>query len=302
LRAVHEESSGVQGALCIRPVVTSGPDAANYLHCLVPHQETAMHQPRFNIPRLLALALPVAVAGAVALTGYALSERASASAPDGAPAQAPAAPVLVELYQSEGCSSCPPAEAYLNSIADRPGVIALAFEVTYWDYLGWKDKFASPAYTQRQRDYAVHSANHEVATPQFWIGGQRTVVGANPRAVEAAIAAVRPLAPVPSVSAGGVGIAKAAAPARPVQVWLVRYDPRVINVPIKAGENGGRTLPHRNLVRELTQLGEWNGAATHFAFAPATGGLRSAVFLQDGRGGAVLSAGSDSTAARVAMR
>ncbi|MFM9936655.1 MAG: DUF1223 domain-containing protein [Novosphingobium sp.] len=253
---------------------------------------------------LLAFALPIAVAGTVALTGYSLSERASAlpAAAPHAAAATPAAPVLVELYQSEGCSSCPPAEAYLNSIADRPNVIPLAFEVTYWDYLGWKDKFASPAYTQRQRDFAARSADHEVATPQFWINGQRTVVGANPRAVEAAIAAVRPLAPVPSVNANGVTIAKGAAPTQAATVWLVRYDPRVIQVPIKAGENGGRTLPHRNLVRELTQLGEWKGAAAHFAFAPATGGLRNAVFLQDGRGGAVLSAGSDAMPGRVALR
>ena len=249
---------------------------------------------------LLAFALPVAVAGAVAVIGYSVSDRASANAPTAA--HAPAAPVLVELYQSEGCSSCPPAEAYLNGIADRPGVIALAFEVTYWDYLGWKDKFASPAYTQRQRDFAARSADHEVATPQFWINGQRTVVGANPRAVEAAIAAVRPLAPVPDVSANGVTIAKAATPAHAATVWLARYDPRVIQVPIKAGENSGRTLPHRNLVRELTQIGEWNGAATHLAFAPASGGLRSAVFLQDGRGGAVLSAASDGVPGRAAMR
>ncbi len=210
-----------------------------------------------------------------------------------AAAAAPAAPVLVELYQSEGCSSCPPAEAYLNGIAGRTNVIPLAFEVTYWDYLGWKDKFATPAYTQRQRDFAAHSASHEVATPQFWINGQQSVVGANPRGVEAAIASVRVTAPVPALSANGVTIARGAAPARPADVWLVRYDPRTIDVPIKAGENGGRTLPHKNLVRELTKLGAWNGAAAHFAYAPATGGLRNAVFLQDGRGGAVLSAGSD---------
>ena len=247
----------------------------------------------FPLRRLFAFALPLAVAGSAALAGHALSEPARATAPAAASPMTPAAPVLVELYQSEGCSSCPPAEAYLNSIADRPNVIPLAFEVTYWDYLGWKDKFASPAYTQRQRDFAARSADHEVATPQFWIGGQRMVVGANPRAVEAAIAAVRPLAPVPSVSANSVTIAKGTAPARAATVWLVRYDPRVIEVPIKAGENGGRTLPHRNLVRELTQLGAWNGAAAHFAFAPAKGGLRNAVFLQDGPGGAVLSAGRD---------
>lgn len=249
-----------------------------------------------TLRRLFAFALPLAVAGVVAFGGHTLSQPAKATAPAETRAANPAAPVLVELYQSEGCSSCPPAEAYLNTIAGRPNIIALAFEVTYWDYLGWKDTFASPAYTQRQRDYAARSANHEVATPQFWINGQRTVVGANPRAVEAAIAAVRPLAPVPGVSANGVTIAKAAPPARPATVWLARYDPRVIQVPIKAGENGGRTLPHRNLVRALTRLGEWNGTATHFTFAPSKDGLRNAVFLQDGRGGAVLSAGSDGQA------
>lgn len=261
-----------------------------------------MNRFRSTAGLLLAFALPLAVASASALTGSALSERASASAPRAAPTPTPAAPVLVELYQSEGCSSCPPAEAWLNSIADRPNIIPLAFEVTYWDYLGWKDKFASPAFTQRQRDFAARSADHEVATPQFWINGQRSVTGANPRAVEAAIAAVRPLAPMPSVRANGVTIGQGAAQARAAQVWLARYDPRVIQVPIKAGENTGRTLPHRNLVRELTLLGEWDGKAKHFAFAPATGGLRNAVFLQDGRGGAVLSAASDVLPGHVARR
>lgn len=201
--------------------------------------------------------------------------------------------MLVELYQSEGCSSCPPAEAYLNGIAGRPNVIPLAFEVTYWDYLGWKDRFANPAYTQRQRDFAARSASHEVATPQFWINGRQSVTGANPRAVEAAIAAARPAAPVPGVGADSVTIGKGTAPARLADVWLVRYDPRTIDVPIGAGENGGRTLPHKNLVRELTRLGTWDGSAVRLVYPRASGGLRSAVFLQDGRGGAVLSAGSD---------
>ena len=246
-----------------------------------------------SMPRLLAtLALPIGLAGLALLAGDAFTRTVEASPVPGLQAGAvPSAPVLVELYQSEGCSSCPPAEAYLNGIADRANVIPLAFEVTYWDYLGWKDRFASPAFTQRQRDFAARSASHEVATPQFWINGQQSVTGANPRAVEAAIATARTAAPVPRVGADAVTIAKGAAPARPADVWLVRFDPRVIAVPIRAGENGGRTLPHRNLVRELTRLGSWNGEAVRFAYAPAAGGLRSAVFLQDGRGGAVLSAG-----------
>ena len=250
----------------------------------------------FFARRLAAIGLPLGLAGSALLAGHALTQNAMANAPtvQRAPAtSSPAAPVLVELYQSEGCSSCPPAEAYLNSIAGRANVIPLAFEVTYWDYLGWKDKFASPAYTQRQRDFAARSVSHEVATPQFWINGSQSVTGANPRGVEAAIASARTTAPMPSVGAASVTIGKGAAPARPADVWLVRYDPRTIEVPIKAGENGGRTLPHKNLVRELTRLGTWSGGAVRFAYAPATEGLRSAVFLQDGRGGAVLSAGSD---------
>lgn len=232
----------------------------------------------------------------VAVVALALSGAAALSfgaRGDAAPAQRPdAAPVLVELYQSEGCSSCPPAEAWLNSVADRPGLIALSFEVTYWDHLGWKDRFAKPEFTQRQRDYA-RATGGGVVTPQFWINGARTVQGANPGAVQAAIAASRSSAPVPVVTARSVSIAAGAAPGHPVQVWLARYDPRVVRVPIKAGENNGRTLPHRNLVRELVQVGEWRGAAASYAIAPGPDGLRNAVFLQDGKGGRVLSAGTN---------
>ena len=137
-----------------------------------------------SIRRLAAIALPLGLAASALAAGHFLTnddKANAAAAPRAVAAATPAAPVLVELYQSEGCSSCPPAEAYLNGIAGRANVIPLAFEVTYWDYLGWKDKFASPAYTQRQRDFAARSASHEVATPQFWINGSQTVVGANPR-------------------------------------------------------------------------------------------------------------------------
>ncbi len=86
-------------------------------------------------------------------------------------------PVLVELYQSQGCSSCPPAEANLNAIAGRRDVVALSFGVTYWDYLGWKDVFATPQFTDRQRDYARYNRSGYVATPQVWINGQTTLPG-----------------------------------------------------------------------------------------------------------------------------
>ncbi len=86
-------------------------------------------------------------------------------------------PIVVELYQSQGCSSCPPANAAVNAVADQPGVIALSFAVTYWDRLGWKDVFADKAYTQRQYDYAHALGNANVATPQIIINGKTATTG-----------------------------------------------------------------------------------------------------------------------------
>ncbi|MDI1364361.1 MAG: DUF1223 domain-containing protein, partial [bacterium] len=104
-----------------------------------------------------------------------------------APAGAPARPVVVELFQSQGCSSCPPANANLNAIADRPDVLALSFGVTYWDQLGWKDTFATKAYTDRQRDYAA-GLNAQLGTPHLVIAGRDDLVGVDAREVNAAIA------------------------------------------------------------------------------------------------------------------
>jgi hypothetical protein len=86
----------------------------------------------------------------------------------------------VELFQSQGCSDCPPAQEYLNRLSERSDVLALSYGVTYWDYLGWKDSFASPQFTQRQRGYSTRNRGVGVATPQYWINGQVTVLGANP--------------------------------------------------------------------------------------------------------------------------
>src|SRR5579864_8039513 len=94
-------------------------------------------------------------------------------------------PVVVELYQSQGCSSCPPADANVNALADRPGMLVLSFGVTYWDDLGWKDTFADPAYTQRQWDYAHGLRHAEVATPEVVVDGKRDLVGNDPRELAA---------------------------------------------------------------------------------------------------------------------
>lgn len=200
-------------------------------------------------------------------------------------------PVVIELYQSQGCSSCPPANADLNAIAARDNVLALSFAVTYWDRLGWKDTFGSPRYTARQQDYA-HAGKVEVATPEFIIDGTFAVLGSNRPAIEAAIIKARAVAAGPAISKTSTGIrVDEAATASPAAVWLVRYDPQTREVPIRAGENGGRTLPHRNIVRELVRLGDWDGHASSFALPPAhEGGLMTAVLVQSGRGGAIVSA------------
>jgi hypothetical protein len=208
------------------------------------------------------------------------------------PKAARGGPVVVELYQSQGCSSCPPANANLNAIADRADVIPLSFAVTYWDQLGWKDSFARPQFTARQWDYAHSGGRAQVATPQMVInGGRQTIVGSNRQQLEAAIAAARHGAGPRitfadhKVSIGAMDTAKLST------VWLVRYDPRSNNVPIRAGENGGRTLPHRNIVRQLVSVGIWSGAAKSFAIPANPDPIyRTAVLVQRGKGGPIAAA------------
>jgi len=201
-------------------------------------------------------------------------------------------PAVVELYQSQGCSSCPPADANVNAIAGRPDILALSFAVTYWDQLGWKDSFGKPAFTARQWDYANAGGRGEVATPQVIVNGRGAVVGSNAAQLAAAIRANARGPEGPSIASAGakVTIGKAAAP-KSATVWLVRYDPRTLSVAIRAGENDGKTLPHRNIVRSLDALGSWNGAQMSFAIPAATDpNYRSAILVQEGKGGRIVAA------------
>lgn len=201
-------------------------------------------------------------------------------------------PVVLELFQSQGCSSCPPANANLNALADRGDILALSFAVTYWDHLGWKDRFATPAYTARQWDYAHRAGRKEVYTPQIVVNGRAAIVGVRrPELASTLVAA----GPAPGridarVSGSKLTIAGSGIPEAST-VWLVRYDPRVRDVPVKAGENTGKTLPHRNIVRQLVKLGAWRGGGGAFALpAAGEGGLSSAVLVQQGAGGPILAA------------
>lgn len=200
-------------------------------------------------------------------------------------------PTVIELFQSQGCSSCPPANANLNAIAGRPDVLALSFAVTYWDRLGWKDIFAQPGFTQRQWDYAKSGGRGNVSTPQMIVNGRGVLIGHSRTQVGAFLRNYDRGSTGPAIvgSAGRVTIGKALA--KPAIVWLVRYDPRIRNVPIRAGENGGRTLPHRNIVRSLQLLGRWRGATVSFAVPPSSDpAYRSAVLVQQGRGGPIIAA------------
>lgn len=208
------------------------------------------------------------------------------------PGSAHAAPLtVVELYQSQGCSSCPPAIANINAIADKPDILALTFAVTYWDRLGWKDTFASPAFTARQYDYAHGLGHGGVYTPQVILNGRADLVGANRAELDSALAHAVPLAG-PALSQTSRGISVDGAPAKSAaDVWLVRYDPRIVQVAIRRGENGGRTLPHRNVVRELVRLGGWNGRAARFDIpASRDPALRAAVLVQTAGAGPILAA------------
>jgi hypothetical protein len=199
-------------------------------------------------------------------------------------------PVLVELFQSQGCSDCPPANANLNALADRPDVVALSFGVTYWDYLGWKDTFATPENTERQWDYAHRNGRENVATPQVWINGRTAVVGSDAHQLAQAIAAASVNGPALGLNGDEVHVGGAKAPRGGADLWVARYDPRVVQVPIRAGENGGRTLPHRNVVRQLAIVGHWSGPPVTFKLSPGERNLSVAVFLQQGKGGPILAA------------
>ena len=200
-------------------------------------------------------------------------------------------PTVVELYQSQGCSSCPPAIANINAIADRSDVLALTFAVTYWDQLGWKDVFASKQLTDRQWDYAHALQHSQVWTPQVIVNGRADVTGTRRAELDALIASADRGTAGPAVDFTGGAVTVNGPAGKGGSVWLVRYDPRLIQVAIKAGENNGRTIGHRNVVRQLVRLGAWGGGAARFAVpAAAQPGLATAAFVQIGTGGPIVAA------------
>lgn len=170
-------------------------------------------------------------------------------------------PAVIELFTSQGCSSCPPAEALLGEFSQHPGVVELAFHVDYWDSLGWPDRFASPASTERQRQYARALGRADVYTPQVVVDGRDDFVGSDRGAIERALQGVRTGVPVNvAVSAGELVVDLGGGQClSPSDVLLVAYLRRATS-PIGRGENSGRTLQEFNIVRSIRPIGRWDGS------------------------------------------
>ena len=209
------------------------------------------------------------------------------------PALADDHPVLLELFTSQGCSSCPAADEYLNTLADREDVIALALHVDYWDYIGWKDSFASPQFTKRQKAYARHAGRRSVYTPQMIVGGKEHVVGNHPMDVEELLAehSSRPSPVTVALSRMGDRLtieARAEPPLQePVLVQVVRYRPSQ-EVMIRRGENAGRTIEYSNIVTEWKIIGEWDTREPLKTTGQVTGDMPVVVVVQRRGPGEVL--------------
>jgi hypothetical protein len=178
---------------------------------------------------------------------------------------------LLELFTSQGCSSCPAADKLLGEFAADPSIVALSVPIDYWDYLGWKDTLANPAHTARQRAYARARGDRQVYTPQIVVNGTVHALGSDRAAVERAIAQTARNAAIMSlpvlVSAGGdklagsnltVKVASAENEHVGGEVWLCSLEKAVI-VAIGRGENRGRTVTYHNVVRHWLKLGDWTG-------------------------------------------
>ncbi|MBW8845008.1 MAG: DUF1223 domain-containing protein [Burkholderiales bacterium] len=233
-----------------------------------------------KLPALVVLALVAPLAGAQSCP--------SATAQSGA-----AVPRLVELYTSEGCSSCPPADRWLSSLKGQPGVIAAAFHVDYWNGLGWPDRFSSPAYTQRQQQGVGVNGSRYAYTPQIVVNG-RDWRSAGLPAASGELARVR-LAWT-RMANGELHLsaeALAGAPGR-IQIWWVRVEDDHQSR-VRAGENRGETLKHDSVVREYARLPAWDGRVRGQWTVPVSAGevghaSRWLAVATDARDGTVLQA------------
>lgn len=204
-------------------------------------------------------------------------------------------PVVVELFTSQGCSSCPPADALLARLAERSDVIPLALHVDYWDYIGWADSFASPEYTRRQKNYARAHGVRTVYTPQMVIDGRTAVVGHRPMEVVEEIMEAKnaPETVRLDVSRQDDEIVVRVTALGPIGgealLQLVRYKPRE-TVAIGRGENAGKTITYHNIVTGWETMATWNGRDALAVRHAAPGEDQAVVLVQEAGYGPIVAA------------
>jgi hypothetical protein len=201
---------------------------------------------------------------------------------------------VVELFTSQGCSSCPPADKVIGELAKDPSVIALSMPIDYWDYLGWKDTLADSRFSARQKAYSLMRGDRDVYTPQVIVNGSFHVIGSDRSGIERAIDVTRESDGVMSVPvsmklSGKQITVSIAAPQEPIvthgEVWICGIS-KAIPISIGRGENRGRELTYYNVVRNVLKVGDWNGGAGSWTVPleniSREGVDAAAVFVQDG--------------------
>jgi hypothetical protein len=181
---------------------------------------------------------------------------------------------VVELFTSQGCSSCPPADKIIGELAKDPSIIAMSMPIDYWDYLGWKDTLADSRFSARQKAYSRMRGDRDVYTPQAVINGSLHVIGSDRESIENAIHATREEGGVMSIpvtmtqSGKQLTVSVAAASKAPVaqhgEVWICSIS-KAVPISIGRGENRGQEITYHNVVRNLVKLGDWNGSPRNFS-------------------------------------
>lgn len=204
-------------------------------------------------------------------------------------------PVVVELFTSQGCSSCPPADKIFRKLAAREDVISIALHVDYWDYIGWKDTFGHPAHAARQRAYAVSGHRRTIYTPQMIVNGLTDIVGATDAArhLDETIAKhAKTVSPVTmDVARDGdrLTIAARSTKQQPMTVHMLRLIPRA-QIQIERGENRGKTIGSTNVAKDWMVLGQWDGKTPLSLSADVDGDAPVVVLIQKAKAGAMLAA------------
>lgn len=204
-------------------------------------------------------------------------------------------PVVIELFTSQGCSSCPPADRLLHELSERDDVITLALHVDYWDYIGWKDVFAQPKFTKRQKRYAQAMDERMIYTPQIVVNGRVHAVGSHRSEVQALIEEHAQIDGRVALEAeivdGAVAIRAevTGGRAKPMDVHLVHYLPKQ-EVTISRGENAGKTFTYSSIAHEWMNVGQWTGKGALALDAPVTSDLPLVVLVQERGNGPILAA------------